>query len=127
MMIQLKRAIYDLLHPSYHSRQSILSSAKAFYTIAFHILLGIKLLQICKPYHLFTRIFRFKSNNFVCVQMNLLLNRIEDAVRDFGLSVQLNPDFAIAHLQKIYTGKIVCALFTVSCLVNARMRVDCIL
>jgi len=36
-------------------------------------------------------------------QMNLLLDRVEDAVGDFQKSVDLNPDFAIANVQKCYT------------------------
>ena len=36
--------------------------------------------------------------------MNLLMNRIDDALKDFERSCQLQPTFAIPFVQKIYTG-----------------------
>ena len=38
------------------------------------------------------------------VQYHILLENIEDAVKDFEKSVRLSPAFAIAHVQKCYTG-----------------------
>ena len=38
-------------------------------------------------------------------QLNLLIDRVEDAVKDFEKSVELSPDFPIAFVQKCYTGK----------------------
>ena len=35
--------------------------------------------------------------------MNLLIDRVEDAVKDFDKCVQLSPDFPIASVQKCYT------------------------
>ena len=40
----------------------------------------------------------------VVLQLNLLIDRVEDAVKDFEHTVSLHPDFAIAHVQKCYTG-----------------------
>ena len=40
-----------------------------------------------------------------CLQLNLLVDQVESAVTDFQKSVSLCPDFAIAHVQKCYTGK----------------------
>jgi hypothetical protein len=37
-------------------------------------------------------------------QFHILLERVEDAVKDFEKSVKLSPSFAVAHVQKCYTG-----------------------
>ncbi|XP_011860763.1 PREDICTED: mitochondrial import receptor subunit TOM70 [Vollenhovia emeryi] len=36
-------------------------------------------------------------------QVNLLMNRIEEAKRDFEKAIEFNPDFGIAYVQKCYT------------------------
>ena len=37
-------------------------------------------------------------------QYHILLENVEDAVKDFEKSVNLSPTFAVAHVQKCYTG-----------------------
>ena len=37
-------------------------------------------------------------------QLNLLIDRVDEAVADFEKSVILSPQFAVAHVQKCYTG-----------------------
>jgi len=39
------------------------------------------------------------------LQLYLLTERIEDAVTDFEKSLELSPHFAVAQVQKCYTGK----------------------
>ena len=41
----------------------------------------------------------------LCLQLYLLTERIEDAVTDFEKSLELSPHFAVAQVQKCYTGK----------------------
>lgn len=36
-------------------------------------------------------------------QLHLLMDKVEDAVKDFEKSVSLSPTFAVAHVQKCYT------------------------
>ncbi len=36
-------------------------------------------------------------------QLNLLIERVDEAVRDFEKCVQLSPEFAVASVQKCYT------------------------
>jgi import receptor subunit TOM70 len=38
-------------------------------------------------------------------QLNLLLERVEEALKDFEECVRLNPNFPIAQVQKCYTGE----------------------
>lgn len=37
------------------------------------------------------------------IQVNLLMNRIDEAKRDFERAVEYNPNFGIAYVQKCYT------------------------
>ena len=37
--------------------------------------------------------------------MNLLLEKIDEAVKDFEESVKLSPNFPVSEVQKCYTGK----------------------
>lgn len=41
-------------------------------------------------------------NESFCFQMNLLLEKVEEAKRDFARAVDLNPTFPIAYVQKCY-------------------------
>jgi len=34
------------------------------------------------------------------------MDKVEDAVKDFEKSVSLSPTFAVAHVQKCYTGQL---------------------
>ena len=40
-----------------------------------------------------------------CSQLSLLIDNVDGAVKDFDKSVELSPGFAIAHVQKCYTGR----------------------
>lgn len=44
-----------------------------------------------------------RAHLFPFRQLNLLIDRVEEAVKDFEHSVSLRPDFALAHVQKCYT------------------------
>ena len=38
------------------------------------------------------------------LQLHLLIDKVEEALKDFQKSVTLSPEFAVAHVQKCYTG-----------------------
>ena len=60
--------------------------------------------RICKYSICLWTFFIFLTIYFIffVIQMNLLLDKAEEAMRDFARAVELNPTFPIAYVQKCY-------------------------
>ena len=52
------------------------------------------------------------------------MEKVEEAVKDFEKSVSLSPSFAVAHVQKCYTGwsLFLSVLFIFGCSVHDKVR-----
>lgn len=55
---------------------------------------------LCLEHLLTNFVFLFTQSDIL--QMNLLLDKAEEAMRDFARAVELNPTFPIAYVQKCY-------------------------
>ena len=56
-------------------------------------------------YDAYFQTYFVRLQSSVLFQLNLLLDRVEEALADFEKCVSLNPEFAVAQVQKCYTGK----------------------